>query len=136
MEKRQIGVLARTGALPQGKRSVEVLARNGELPVYNSPKINSFNEGLDSFVEDRGNPENVNAHKLQDRLEISKDEEDAGNWRKRSLEALARNSQFPQKRIPAEGIWKSGYLVTPLREKAPQPSDIFDPDEFLGEKLF
>lgn len=139
VEKRQVGVLARTGALPQGKRSVEALARNGELPIHtNEKRDNNNNEYiLDLLIQELAAAEGLSRLHLQalterllqekeDEMEQENSFEDAD---KRSVSALARTGKFPQKRS-MEAMARSGYLIKPASQ---DQQDLLDPDEFLGK---
>lgn len=102
-----MGVLARTGVLPQGKRGVESLARNGELPGKRtgvSPEDQQRIYRIANWMTEMDATQ-----RLHDALEHE--------MMKRNMEAMAR----------------SGYLVKPATE-APEPrSDLFDPEDFLGK---
>lgn len=129
MEKRQVGVLARSGALPQGKRSVEALARNGELPVPRDEKRGNAEEYvLDQLIRELGTAEGLSHLRVQALAEKLQNEESDEAVGKRSIASLARNSELPQKRVV---IHRSGYLLRPLHEN--EETDLLDPDDFLGK---
>ncbi|KAL0275227.1 UNVERIFIED_CONTAM: hypothetical protein PYX00_003153 [Menopon gallinae] len=129
MEKRQVGVLARSGALPQGKRSVEALARNGELPVPSSEKRGNAEEYvLDQLIRELGTAEGLSRMRVQALAEKLQSEEYEDAVGKRSVASLARNSELPQKRVVTH---RSGYLIRPLHET--EETDLLDPDDFLGK---
>lgn len=134
MAKRQVGVLARTGALPQGKRSVEALARNGELPVHNHNKRDSGNDYiLDLLIQELAAAEGLSRlhlqalteRLLQQREDGMEQENSFEDMDKRSLSSLARTGGFPSKR--------GGYLVKPAQGASDQQPDLLDPDDFLGK---
>lgn len=107
IEKRQVGVLARSGVLPQGKRGVESLARNGDLPGKRS--VLSQDERQRLYRIANWMTEMDATQRLHDALEHE--------MMKRNMEAMAR----------------SGYLVKPATDAPESRSDPFDPEDFLGK---
>lgn len=102
-----MGVLARSGALPQGKRSVGALARNGELPGKRAElgleerqrlyRLSNWLREIDAAI------------RLQEALEH--------DLAKRNMEAMAR----------------AGYLVKPATEPPEPRIGLLDSEDFLGK---
>ncbi|KAK6629993.1 hypothetical protein RUM43_003814 [Polyplax serrata] len=133
LDKRQIGVLARTGALPQGKRSVEVLARNGELPILRNPKDTRQEETLNSLIKKSQGGETLDATYDREK-EVGKLFQNENYGKRFSNDENDEDYNIQVEKKLSEIMSRSGYLIRPAQNGDKESLNLFDPQDLLGNE--
>lgn len=96
-QKRQIGVLARTGTLPQGKRSLETSACTREPFVRDNDMENSRVDILDSFIQEPKKSKSFSF--LKSPAEKLDEQRNSSELLKHFIETFAGDEQLQERRL-------------------------------------